>query len=132
MKAPILFLLFLGLASCGPLDKPPQGAGPEEEEEEPQIQRKYIGQIASVHADQNFVLIRRSPGVSVPAGKILISSGPGGSLANLRVSGETLGQMMAADIQSGSPRVGDSVAEPLLKRRKPEIETSFDGPLPSP
>lgn len=85
---------------------------------------RYIGQIASVHANQGFTLIRRSPGITVSAGTILISQGLDGSAANLRVSGEMLGQMIAADIQSGSPQRGDSVREPLIEESDLETESA--------
>ena len=94
------------------------------EPEEP-TQPRYVGQINSVHAEQGFVLIRRGAGVTLSPGMILISRGPGERVANLRVSGESLGQMVAADIQSGQPQIGDSVHEPLLDNPEltPDPET---------
>jgi len=108
-SALITCLLCLGLSSCGllrrhqPIDPQP--------EEEPSL---YVGQIASVHLNQGFVLIRRSPHVTVPSGTILISTSPGGQAANLRVTGESLGLMIAADVQSGDPQVGDTVNRSAL------------------
>lgn len=98
-------ILCLSLGACGLLPKP-QANGSEHRQAEPSL---YVGQIASLHLDQDFVLIRRTPTVSVATGTILISSGPGGELANLRVTGEHLGLMIAADVQSGRPQLGDSV-----------------------
>ena len=110
MKALLLFAIGLGLFSlnsCSP-------TAPIEPEEP--TQPRYIGQISSIHPEQGFVLIRRAPGVTVPSGTILISRGPGDRVANLRTSGESLGQMSAADIQSGTPEIGDSVHEPLIEK----------------
>ena len=107
MKLLTPLLVSIGLAACSP-------SAPPLEEDKPTS--RYIGQIASVHTTHGFVLIRRSPGTSVSAGTILISQGRDGNAANLRVSGEKLGQMIAADIQSGSPQAGDSVREPLIEK----------------
>lgn len=107
MKNLIALPLCLGLLSCARVQEHAQEA------QEPSS--RYIGQVASVHTNQGFVLIQRSPGITVSVGSVLISQGLDGSVANLRVSGEMLGQMMAADIQSGSPQRGDSVREPSFK-----------------
>lgn len=108
MKNLIALPLCLGLLSCAQVEKQAQ------ETQKPTS--RYIGQVASVHANQGFVLIQRGPGITVSAGSVLISQGLDGSAANLRVSGEMLGQMIAADIQSGSPQRGDCVREPLFKK----------------
>ncbi len=113
MKNLIALPLCLGLLSCAQVEKQAQEAQEAQETQKPTS--RYIGQVASVHANQGFVLIQRGPGITVSAGSVLISQGLDGSAANLRVSGEMLGQMMAADIQSGSPQRGDSVREPLFK-----------------
>ena len=110
LAAPLLALTLIGCGGDVPI-----------EPEEPN-QPRYIGQITSLHLAQGFVLIRRAPGVTLPTGSILISRGPGlvegtktPRVANLRITGETLGQLTAADVQSGAPQVGDSVYEPLLE-----------------
>ena len=116
----VILCLCLGLTSCGLF----QGT-PEPVEVEEQTQPTYVGQITSIHAAQNFVIIRHSAGVTIPTGTILISRGPSDPdgliperVANLRVSGENRGLMAAADIQAGLPEVGDSVYLPLIG--KPE------------
>ena len=108
----------LSLNSCSP-------TAPVEPEEP--TQPRYVGQVASIHAAQGFVLIRRAPGVVLSPGTILISRGPGDRVANLRISGETLGQMCAADIQSGTPEIGDSVHEPLLEKAELTPDSSESG-----
>lgn len=122
MKPAIIcpLLICLSLSACGLFQGKPTPI--EQEEEEPSS--RYIGQIASVHEDQGFVLIRRSPGIQVATGTILISDGTDGRAANLRATGESLGQMIAADLQSGTPQVGDSVREPLIE----EVELEADLP----
>lgn len=116
--------LSLSLTGCGLF-----GGKPELEptEQKKPSQPRYIGQITSIHAAQGFVLIRRSPGVTLVPSTILISRGPGGPkqqrVANLRITGESLGQMAAADIQSGSPQVGDSVYEALPENSELESES---------
>jgi len=116
MRITATFALCLSLASCGLSPSEPEPV------EEKKPTSRHIGQIASIHAAQNFVLIRRAPGITVPPGTILISEGVDGTAANLRASGESLGQMIAADIQSGIPQVGDPVREPLIEEGELEAE----------
>lgn len=118
MRIPLVFMLCLCICSCGLFRPQPEPPEPEEPES------LYVGQITSVHASQGFVLIRRVPGITVATGSILISERAGGSASNLRVSGESLGQMLAADIQSGIPQVGDSVRKPLIEDVDPAEESA--------
>lgn len=103
--------LVLCLPSCGLLPRWRPATPPGEE----QPASLYVGQIASIHPQEGFVLIRRLPSIEIASGTILISTGPTGQVANLRVTGESLGQMIAADIQSGSPQIGDSVSRSALE-----------------
>ena len=118
MRTITTFMLCLCLSGCGLFQQEPE---PTDKEEPKSL---YIGQIASVHASQGFVLIRRIPGITVESGTILIAEGIGGAASNLRVSGESLGQMLAADIQSGTPQAGDSVRKPLIQDVDLEEESS--------
>jgi len=116
VKSYLLLLTALALAACAPkLETPEPG-------DEPKPNSRYIGQITSVHAEQGFVLIRRASAITLNPGTILLSEGPNGRAANLRISGENLGQMLAADVQSGSPQVGDSVREPLISEAEIEAD----------
>ncbi len=52
----------------------------------------------------------------VETGSILTTRGPDERAANLRTTGETLGEFAAADLQSGSIQVGDAVYfQPVTK-----------------
>lgn len=89
-----------------------------------------IGRIASVPRGQGFALIQSYGPWKAGIGTILTTRGPGQRSANLRVTGESLGQFAAADIQSGHVEVGDAVYSHHL----PKIEdtTSAPGQEPDP
>ncbi len=70
---------------------------------------RIVGRIASVPADRKFVLIQAYGNWTVETGSILTTLGPGGRAANLRATGEKLGQYAAADVQSGTLEIGDGV-----------------------
>lgn len=70
---------------------------------------KLVGRIASVPADKRFVLIQSYGKWEVETGKILTTRGLDERTANLRATGETLGEFAAADLQSGTVEVGDAV-----------------------
>jgi hypothetical protein len=70
---------------------------------------KLVGRIASIPADKCFVLIQSYGKWNVETGAILTTRGTDNQSANLRVTGESLGQFAAADLQSGTLEVGDAV-----------------------
>lgn len=70
---------------------------------------KLVGKIASIPADRRFVLIQSYGKWEMVAGAILTTRGPDERTANLRVTGETLGEFAAADLQSGTLEKGDAV-----------------------
>lgn len=70
---------------------------------------RLVGRVASIPADRKFVLIQAYGTWSIAAGSILATRGPEGRTANLRATGEKLGQFAAADIQSGTLEIGDGV-----------------------
>lgn len=95
-----------GLTACaafksGKPDKPTQKTAPEAP--------KLVGVIASIPADKRFVLIQSYGPWDIEAGTILTTRGPDERTANLLVTGESLGQFAAADLQSGIADVGDAV-----------------------
>ena len=94
------------LGSCGIFDPKPTA---EEQEKEPSEGPKLIGRIASIPADKRFVLIQSYEKWNVETGSILTTRGPEERTANLRATGEVLGQFAAADLQSGTLEVGDAV-----------------------
>lgn len=93
----------LFLNSCA--DKPAATPPITEKKEQSQL----VGRIASIHRDHNYVLIQSYGPWSVQSGAILATSGTDGRAANLKVTGEKTGQFAAADIQSGTLEIGDSV-----------------------
>lgn len=70
---------------------------------------KLVARVASVNREANYVLIQRYGRLVVPEDSILYTLGPGDTTANIQVTGERLGQFLAADISSGELNVGDSV-----------------------
>jgi hypothetical protein len=70
---------------------------------------KLVGRIASVPADNRFVLIQSYGNWNISSGTILTTRGPEDRTANLLVTGEAMGQYAAADLQAGTLKVGDAV-----------------------
>lgn len=91
------------LTSCSPTEDA------EEEKPEPQGRTELVGRIASISLEKSFVLIQSYGDWEVADGSILIARGADERTANLRATGEKLGQFAAADIQSGDVAVGDAV-----------------------
>lgn len=117
------FILFTAsfyalLASCAPNEA--EKSKPDEKKivaEGP----KLVGRIASIPADKRFVLIQSYGKWNVGTDQILTTRGPDNRMANLRTTGETLGEFAAADLQSGHAEVGDAVFfQPI---RKPASDT---------
>lgn len=70
---------------------------------------KLVGRIASIPADKRFVLIQSYGSWKIGQGELLTTRGPEERSANLLVTGESLGQFAAADLQSGTVEIGDAV-----------------------
>jgi hypothetical protein len=89
-------------------------SNPVEEEvvDEPQRDR-MVARVASVNTTANYVLIQRFGRLVIPEDSILYTLGSSGSddhsAASIKVTGERLGQFLAADIISGKLEVGDAV-----------------------
>ncbi len=108
MKSKLLILLAAAafLTGCALF----KGGQPDESKEKPLVEAPtLVGRIASIPADKRFVLIQSFGKWTIEAGTILTTRGNDGRTANLRVTGETLGQFAAADLQSGSVEIGDAV-----------------------
>jgi len=101
----------IALPSCQPTDKP----NPDPSPPEPASARKLIGRVSSAPTGENFILIRSFTGLKLPIGTVLTTHGSEGRIANLVITGEAQGNFAAADIQSGTVEVGDSVYLPNLK-----------------
>ena len=94
------------------------------EEQKPSAQ--VVGEIASVHRGDGFVLIKRFGQAGFGPDLLYSSLNPGGTTASLRPTGEKLGRFYAADIQEGEPSAGDLVIARQLPREKAPRAT----PLP--
>ena len=104
--AGLIWIAALLLTSCGIFDSKKEETPPDA----PASQApKLIGRIASIPADKRFVLIQSYEMWNVETGTILTTRGPEDRTANLRATGEVLGQFAAADLQSGTVEVGDAV-----------------------
>jgi hypothetical protein len=102
---PLALMLCIALVpACA--DKPEKEPAKQTEEKD---KPRLVGRVASIPADREFVLIQAYGTWSVATGSILTTQGPEGRAANLRATGEKLGQFAAADIQSGTLEIGDGV-----------------------
>ncbi len=90
---------------------------------------RLVGRVASVSADQRFLLVECYGTWLEPEGSILTSRGDEGRTANLKVTGEILGRFAATDIESGMVKIGDAVYSRHKPKPKPAPET---GPTPNP
>ena len=123
---PLLFviLIFSGsVTSCGLSGKrdntqreEAKGEAAEREQEEGKGKEgdpaslRIVGEIASVHAVEKFVLIKRYvQGGGFGQGTLIASVSPEGVTCSLALTGERLGRYSAADIQEGNPSKGDVV-----------------------
>ncbi len=129
MKSSLTLLLAASICVCScattKSDKPK-----EEEEKKPVVEGpKLVGRIASIPADKRFVLIQSYGKWEVESGRILTTRGPDERTANLRTTGESLGEFAAADLQSGTVEVGDAVysqhiVKPAPLLTSPEVPQS--------
>lgn len=119
--------LFLGLSllsSCSFFGSEP------EEFVKSETRSRLVGRIASVPTGEDFVLIESYGPWRVPDGGLLSGIGTEGRSSNLVVTGEKLGQHVAADIRSGVAKVGDSVYYRPLGIESGEDE-SVETPAPA-
>lgn len=95
---------FILLSACAeePVEKPA-------EKKDASTAPKLVGRIGSIPSNRKFVLIQAYGKWTVETGSVLTTLGPDGRAANLRATGEKLGQYAAADIQSGTLELGDAV-----------------------
>lgn len=102
----VLLICCLAITACAPSTREKT----EEEKPTPPVEGpKLVGRIASVPADKRFVLIQSYGAWEIETGRILTTRGPDERTANLRTTGEKLGEFAAADLQSGVVEVGDAV-----------------------
>lgn len=95
------------LASCSLFQKSPKE---DEDPDKPKIEPpKLVGRVASIPHERKFVLIQSYGPWKSDEGAILTTRGPENRAANLRVTGEKLGDFVAADLQSGTVEIGDGV-----------------------
>jgi hypothetical protein len=127
----VLLLCCIFIPACGLLKKEKS----DDEKPKPVAQGpKLVGRIASVPADKRFVLIQSYGKWEVESGRILTTRGLDERTANLRTTGETLGEFAAADLQSGNVEVGDAVysqhvPKPVEAPTSPETQ-QLQGELP--
>ena len=122
MRMLLLLGLFL-LPSCSLLDD--ENETPEVSETKP----KLVGRVALVPPKGDFVLIESYGPWRIPDGGLLSGMGPERA-STLVSTGEKLGQHVAADIRSGTAKVGDSVYFRPVKDSQVE-ETAIEVPVPS-
>jgi hypothetical protein len=102
----IFLLCCLLIPACA---SSPKEKTDEEKPKTPVEGPKLVGRIASVPADKRFVLIQSYGPWEIETGRILTTRGLDNRTANLRTTGEKLGEFAAADLQSGTVEVGDGV-----------------------
>ena len=96
----------------------------------PESKSRLVGRIALVPPRENFVLIESYGPWLVPEGGLLSGIGTEGRTSNLVVTGEKLGQHVAADIRLGVAKVGDAVYYRSLGGEGDD-EESVDSPAPT-
>jgi hypothetical protein len=89
---------------------------------------QLVGRIASIPAGRTFVLIQSYGKWEVPTGTILTTRGPDERAANLLVTGESVAQYAAADLQSGTVEIGDAVYQLPKPSTKPSTPKSDSNP----
>lgn len=94
-------LFFALLMNCTP--------APKEEKKPLELPDSLVARISSVNKEEGYALIQRYGRLDIPDGSVLYSLGLEGKIANLKVSGERLGQFVAVDIVSGELDIGDGV-----------------------
>ncbi len=97
----ILIVLFSGVACVPPVDEEVFVV------EEPKD--RLVARVASIHLKEGYTLMQRYGRLKVGDSAILYSMSASGEVANLKVTGERLGQFLAADIISGTPSIGDAI-----------------------
>ena len=105
----IAALISFGTWSCAPAKPKPTDPNGEEARKPLEKAPELVGRIASVPADKRFVLIQSYGKWNGESGQILTTRGPENRTANLRTTGEKLGEFSAADLQSGTVEIGDAV-----------------------
>ena len=125
MKSSLTLLFAASFCVCSCASTKPDK--PKEEVTKPIVEGpKLVGRIASIPADKRFVLIQSYGKWEMETGRILTTRGPDERTANLRTTGESLGEFAAADLQSGALEVGDAVysqhiAKPAPLSTSPEV-----------
>ena len=93
----------------------------EEKVEEPEEKLdKLVARVSSVNKGAEYVLIQRYGRLEIPEDSIvytLNNSAGQEQASSLKITGERLGQFLAADIMSGDPAVGDAVYLRNLERK---------------
>lgn len=129
MKSSLTLLLAASFVVCSCGSTKPER--PKEEAKKPIAEGpKLVGRIASIPADKRFVLIQSYGKWSMESGAILTTRGPDDRTANLRITGEKLGEFAAADLQSGSVEVGDAVYSQHVAKPATTLLTSPELPQP--
>ncbi|MEO5913643.1 MAG: hypothetical protein ABIS50_05390 [Luteolibacter sp.] len=101
--------LSLIVVSCGTTKSTKPDSPKEEPKKAPVEGPKLVGRVASVPTEKKFILIQSYGTWEGETGQILTTRGPENRSANLKITGEKLGEFAAADIQSGLVEVGDAV-----------------------
>ena len=99
----------------------------EVEAEEPKEQLdKLVARVSSVNRSAEYVLIQRYGRLVIPEDSIVYTlndSTTENQASSLKITGEKLGQFIAADIVSGNPVVGDAVY--LRNLEKKSVKTTL-------
>lgn len=113
------------LASCA---KDVVDEGPKKPEVK---QDRLVGRVASVYGKEGegYILIQRYSSLDAAGDKVFYVRSEGELVTSLRLTGERLGQYLAADIVQGAPVVGDPVFERVLESAPTEALGGSEGGL---
>jgi hypothetical protein len=70
---------------------------------------RLVARVQSRPGDKDFVLLEAYGKWTIAEGAVLHSYGPDGRSASLLITGEKLGQFVAADVTAGQVEIGDAV-----------------------
>ena len=124
----LCLLTIAGLSGCAAFQRAKkEDATPKKTDQAP----KLVGRVASIPADRRFVLIQSYGSWNIASGTVLTTRGLEERTANLLVTGETLGQFAAADVQSGAVEIGDAVyTSHVPKPPEPEAAPAAEPEMP--
>lgn len=90
-----------------------------------------VGRVASINKQAGYLLIQRYKKFSVSENTIFYTRSEAGTVGGIKVSGQELGQFLAADLVTGEHAIGDAVFMRELVAQQQVNDSELDGLKPS-